>query len=220
MEQITFNNNCEMNKIYEDMRQNWQTRTPEVIGRSNARHSSVLVPLVERDGRLEVLFEVRAAALHRQPGEVCFPGGACEEGETTEETAIRETTEELLVNRSQIHILAPLDYLETPGGVTVWTYLGVLDDYRETFSSDEVDHVFTVPLDWLLENEPERYQCTVHTVPNEDFPFHLIPDGKEYHWKKGRYDVYFYQYHGEIIWGMTAKILQAFIKLYRKTFAK
>ena len=207
-----------MMHLIDKMRENWQERTPEVVGRSNARHSSVLVPLIEANGRLEVLFEVRAATLHRQPGEVCFPGGACEEGESHVETAVRETSEELLIHESQIQILAPLDYLETPGGVTVWTYLGLIKEYSGTYSTDEVDHVFSVPLDWFLEHEPERYQCTVHTVPNDDFPFHLVPGGRDYHWKKGRYDVYFYQYKGEIIWGMTAKILQAFIKLYKNTF--
>jgi len=207
-----------MRQLIESMREIWCDRTPEVVGRSNARHSSVLVPLIEKDGRLEVLFEVRAASLHRQPGEVCFPGGACEENESHEETAIRETAEELLIREEQIQILAPLDYLETPGGVTVWTYLGMIKDYAGTYSLDEVDHVFSVPLEWFLENDPERYQCTVHTVPNEDFPFHLVPGGRDYHWRRGKYDVYFYQYDGEIIWGMTAKLLQAFIKLYKKTF--
>ncbi len=207
-----------MRPMIDEMRKSWQDRMPEVVGRSNARHSAVLVPLIEKNGTLEVLFEVRAASLHRQPGEVCFPGGACEEGEMHEQTAIRETAEELLIEEGQIQILAPLDYLETPGGVTVWTYLGLIKDYEGSFSSDEVDHVFSAPLDWFLLNDPERYQCTVHTVPNEDFPFHLIPGGRDYLWKKGQYDVYFYQYQGEIIWGMTAKLLQAFIKLYKRTF--
>ena len=207
-----------MRQLIDEMRESWRDRTPEVVGRSNARHSGLLIPLIEKEGRLEVLFEVRAASLNRQPGEVCFPGGVCEPDESHEQTAVRETAEELLIRESQIQLLAPLDYLETPGGVTVWTYLGKINDYESTFSKDEVDHIFSVPFDWFLEHEPERYQCTVHTVPNDDFPFHLVPGGREYYWKKGKYDVYFYQYNGEIIWGMTAKLLQAFIKLYKRTF--
>ena len=34
-----------------------------------------------------------------------------------------------------------------------------------------------LPLDWFLDNDPERYQCTVHTVPDDDFPFHLVRTG-------------------------------------------
>ena len=52
---------------------------------------AVLVPLVEHDGELSVLYEVRAATLRRQPGEVCFPGGRMEPGETPEVSALRET---------------------------------------------------------------------------------------------------------------------------------
>lgn len=198
------------------MKDRWHARTPGIIDRMNVRNSSVLVPLIENNGELEVLFEVRAASLHRQPGEVCFPGGAVEAGEGYSEASIRETVEELLISREQVELLAPLDVLETPGGVTVRPYLGIVKDYVGTFSADEVDHTFSVPLSWFVENEPERYQTTVHTVPNDDFPFELIPGGRDYHWRKGHYDVYFYQYDGEIIWGMTAKILYSFIKMYRE----
>ena len=48
------------------------------------RTYAVLVPLVERDGALHLLYEVRARMLRRQPGEVCFPGGRMEAGETPE----------------------------------------------------------------------------------------------------------------------------------------
>ena len=51
----------------------FKTRTP---GLMDARRAyAVLVPLVERDGELHLLYEVRASTLRRQPGEVCFPGG-------------------------------------------------------------------------------------------------------------------------------------------------
>ena len=58
------------------------------------RHSSVLIPFVERDGRLCLLFEQRSAGIS-QPGEVCFPGGRMEEGETPEQTALREILSEI-----------------------------------------------------------------------------------------------------------------------------
>ncbi|MDD6074603.1 MAG: alpha/beta fold hydrolase [Clostridium sp.] len=188
-------------------------RKPRQIEWEKIRHSAVLVPLVEKDGELQVLFEVRAATLHSQPGEICFPGGAVEVGETKREAALRETEEELLVNRSQIELLAPLDVLVTPGGVDIWPYLGILKDYEGTFSAAEVDHVFTVPLSWFLVREPECYKTTVITVPEENFPFELIPGGREYHWRRGQYDVYFYRNENGVIWGMTAKILYSLLRL-------
>ena len=55
------------------LRRQYGGHTPGLLG---ARHSyAVLCPLVDRPGGLHLLFEVRSAALHRQPGEVCFPGG-------------------------------------------------------------------------------------------------------------------------------------------------
>lgn len=198
-----------------EMKQQWRDRIPGVIERQNGKHSSVVLPLIKRNGRLEVLFEVRAAKLHRQPGEVCFPGGLVESGETYEEAACRETMEELLIAKEQIDIIAPLDYLDMSSGLTVHVYLCEIKDYKDTFSSDEVDRVFSVPLQWFLENEPQRYVTQFRTIPGEDFPFHLIPGGRDYNWRSGKYHVYFYPYEKEVIWGMTAKILYGFVKLHR-----
>lgn len=199
----------------EQMKEQWQNRNPRVIERVQTRHSSVLLPLIENNGHLEVLFEVRSSALTHQPGEVCFPGGRVDGEESYEMTAVRETMEELLIGNDQIDVIAPLDYLEMNYGVSVHVYLGVLRGYQGTYSNDEVDHVFTVPLSWFLEHEPEKYVATVHTVPGEDFPFDLVPGGRAYHWSKGKYPVYFYRYGDEVIWGMTAKIMYAFVKLCR-----
>lgn len=193
----------------------WNGRIPDVIEKTRARHSSVLLPLIENNGRIELLFEVRAKNLHCQPGEICFPGGAVEEKETFEAAAIRETSEELKLRPDQIELLAPLDYLETSSDLTVHAYLGILKGYTGSYSPDEVSRVFSVPLSWILEQEPEKYITTLQTIPGEDFPYARIPGGREYPWRKGTYDVYFYQYGKETIWGMTAKLLYAFVKLCR-----
>ena len=66
-----------------------QTYENHTAGPINKVHRfAVLVPLVERaDGNVEILFETRAVDLDAQPGEICFPGGAMEEGETPLKTA-------------------------------------------------------------------------------------------------------------------------------------
>ena len=82
------------------LRRRYGGRTPGLLG---ARRSyAVLCPLVERPEGLHLLYEVRSAALHRQPGEVCFPGGQVEAGETPEQCALRETEEELSIPRREV----------------------------------------------------------------------------------------------------------------------
>ncbi|NLF34936.1 MAG: CoA pyrophosphatase, partial [Clostridiales bacterium] len=82
-------------------------RKPGIAGVTSS--FSVLVPLVERDGALFLLFERRADTLAHQPGEVCFPGGFMEPGESPEACALRETEEELAIPPSTIRILGRLD---------------------------------------------------------------------------------------------------------------
>jgi len=72
-----------------DIEKIFSGRPPGIIG--NYSYYSVLVPLVEKDGKLNLLFEKRASGLKRQPGEVCFPGGKVEEGETASESYLALT---------------------------------------------------------------------------------------------------------------------------------
>ena len=87
-------------------------RVPGIMGVRT--HYAVLVPVVEWNGTLHLLFEVRSDALRRQPGEVCFPGGRMEEGETPTQCALRETCEELAIPPSSIRPMARLDDVFMP----------------------------------------------------------------------------------------------------------
>ena len=194
------------------MKRLWADRHPGRLDHEDGVDFSGLVPLLKKNGEYQLLFEVRSDVLKSQPGEVCFPGGAVERGETRKEAAIRETMEELGIYENQIDMIAPLDILITPANMGVYPFLAELKGYRGTFSADEVDHIFTVPLKWFLAHEPECYSTEVQTIPGKDFPFELIPNGEEYHWRKGKYKVMFYQYGNQVIWGMTAKILHSFIQ--------
>jgi 8-oxo-dGTP pyrophosphatase MutT (NUDIX family) len=186
------------------------------MGESDYRQYAILLPLVENEGVWQLLFEVRAKNLKWQPGEICFPGGRQEAGESLKECAIRETMEELKIEANQIEIVGVGDIFMSPFQMMIHTFVGKIYDYQDTFSQDEVDSVMKVPFEFFLQNQPEKYKSCVKSDPPEDFPYELVPGGRDYPWLKAKYDVMFYQYDGKIIWGMTAKMAEAGVQLIQR----
>lgn len=175
---------------------------------------AVLVPLIEIDGELNLIYEVRSNSI-TQPGEISFPGGRIEEDESPEEAAVRETSEELLINKSNIEIISELNYASSKSGAFVFTFLGLIkevDAYEIDYNIDEVSEVFFAPLSFFLENPPEKYYMNYYPKADKDFPYHMVNNGEDYNWERIRYPVYFYKYYNYIIWGLTAKITYSFIK--------
>lgn len=183
-------------------------RTPKSMDEENYRQFAVMVALVQQDGEPCVVFEKRAGGLKRQPGEICLPGGARDEGETPLDNAVRETMEELRIKREQIHVIAQMDTLLTAYDNKVSVFLCELTDYQMTFAETEVAEIFTVPLDFFMKQKPEAYVNTVKLLTPEDFPFDKIPGGRQYHWHDGHKKVYFYYYEDKVIWGLTAYVMQ------------
>lgn len=169
--------------------------------------AAVLVPLVEQADGLAVVLEVRAHTLAVQPGEVCLPGGGIEPGEDPCEAAVRETCEELLVDSDQIEVLGMLGILAGPGGRALHAFVGYLSEYEGTFSSDEVDHTFALPLSWLLGHQPEVYRVTLEPRYPSDYPWELVPGGRSYPWKARTNEVPFYRGTDPLVWGATARVL-------------
>lgn len=189
------------------------TRIPKRIEQEKEKVSTVLIPLIKKDDKYHILFEIRSNNLSHQPGEICFPGGKRESLETSLQTAVRETCEELLVSESDIQVYGSLDYFLSPTGMRIDVYLGELRNYNGQYSIDEVSDIFMVPLEFFQNTLPKRYYNNVQMQPEHDFPFDKIPEGRNYPWAKGKYEVLFYEYENHIIWGITAKILFHNIKL-------
>jgi len=169
---------------------------------------AIFVPIIEIENKLHLLYEIRAEEMGTQPGEVSFPGGRIEPGETAREAAVRETEEELGIDGSNIELFGQLDYLIPPFNIALYPFVGHLkiSGLEELdINKAEVKEIFTVPLNYFLENEPETHVISCRHQVNENFPYHLIKNGKDYDWRDFEYPVNFYKYNDYIIWGMTAR---------------
>ncbi len=177
---------------------------------------SVMITLVDVEGEWHVILERRAKTLRNQPNEVSFPGGKIDSGETPAQAAKRETVEELGIEPEDIKILAELDYLVTRNNVAIHCFVGYLEGKRlEDLkpNPDEVAYLFTVPLSYFLEEEPREYGIEFEILDSPDFPYELIPGGKNYRFGNVQDKIYFYIYEERIIWGFTAKMMYHFVKV-------
>ena len=152
-----------------DLQRRFDGYVPQML---EARHSyAVLCPFVEQPDGLHLLFEVRAATLRRQPGEVCFPGGMQEPGETPEVCALRETWEELGIPQEEIRVFGKSDFLCSHRGFLLQPVLAAVSPAGLAAlrpSPAEVAEVFSVPLSFFRRQQPEVYRYEL--VPTGPVP--------------------------------------------------
>lgn len=128
-------------------------------GKKMESRASVLIPLCHTNNDLCLLYTLRTHSLRRHPGKISFPGGMCDENENPEDTASRETEEEVGFLRNKIKIYgcgAPI----LRSGVSITPTVGYLghvgtNDFK--INKEEVQFAFTVPLSMLCDPECCRY---------------------------------------------------------------
>lgn len=189
------------------------------IGEETAFRSAVLLPLVQDEGEWHVVFEVRAFTMRKQPGDISFPGGRIDADDASPmAAALRETEEELGIDRNTVKIIGKLSpYIASPSFV-VYPFVAVCD-YHEiihSYNKAEVEEVFAIPLRWLMEHEPVLHCVPVHPTPLPDFPFDKIFNGEKYQWGKRSQEEWFYEYENYTVWGLTARILKYFIEIMKQ----
>ncbi|WP_239551441.1 NUDIX hydrolase, partial [Streptococcus suis] len=189
---------------------------PQPLGEK--RSYAVFLPLVWSDNQWQVLYEIRSESIS-QPGEVSFPGGGIDEGETAEEAAVREVMEELNIQPEQIDILGEIDYLVLERS-TVHCFVGRLNlDWTTILPNEEVARIFTVPLSTLLTTQPVYYQLDSQIVPDCDFPFERLRGGVDYPFSHHKRSVPFYENLPENIWGMTAQFTHRFVEIVKSNLS-
>ena len=190
-------------------------RKQGILGENQSFRSAVFMPLLELNGEPHVLFEKRAADLKVQPGEICFPGGAIDQKDASPaQAAIRETSEELKISREDIELVAPLDIMVSPFNAIVYPFVGVIKNPNNiSCNPSEVDEIFYVPLQHLIDQDPLKYVVNLAVQMPEDYPYELVPGGKNYPYRTGKMPQQFYFWEDRIIWGLTARILHHFLDL-------
>jgi mutator protein MutT len=158
------------------------------------RRACVLIPLIRNDRGWSILFTKRSENLASHSGQIAFPGGVVEAGETFEEAAKREANEEVGIPPDHVELIGRLDDVITHSGFLVAPFAGVIHEPFELVMQEaEVVEVFQVPIDALLEpNNPEvRYVA----------------------FREKKYPAYFYRHGQYEIWGLTGRMLKAFLDL-------
>lgn len=188
------------------------------IGEETAFRSAVLIPIVEVDGELHILFEVRSFTMRKQPGDISFPGGRIDDTDASPmAAALRETSEELGVNPDAVTIVGELSpYVASPSFV-IYPFVATfeMNEVIPFYNKVEVEEVFTVPLKWLLNYEPYMHEISVEPVLPKDFPYEKIMNGDKYRWRGHLKEQWFFDYEQYTIWGLTATILKHFIKMMK-----
>jgi 8-oxo-dGTP pyrophosphatase MutT (NUDIX family) len=155
------------------------------------RPAAVLVPVINRGDELTVLFTRRTAHLHDHAGQISFPGGRAESGESPRDTALRETAEEIGLVPDRVEVLGHLTEYTTVTGYRVTPVVGLVQPPFDLAVDDfEVAEVFEVPLAFLL--DPANHQRN-----------QLIHEGLERYYYAMPYGPYY-------IWGATAGMLMNF----------
>ena len=155
------------------------------------RPAAVLIPVIAGPEGAMVLMTRRSDSLASHTGQIAFPGGRLDPGETAVEAALREAFEEVALDPGRVEVLGVGDAYETGTGFLVTPVVGWLTARPETAPSpDEVAEVFEVPWDFLM--DPSN-----HSRDSYD------REGQPRRW-------YWSMTHGQrYIWGVTAGIVRA-----------
>jgi 8-oxo-dGTP pyrophosphatase MutT (NUDIX family) len=159
--------------------------------------AAVLVPLVNRAGGIHLLLTQRTAHLDDHAGQISFPGGRVESGDAgREETALRETEEEIGLPRSSVAVLGRLPNYEIPSGFRITPVVGWIDPpFTLKLDPFEVAGVFEAPLEHFL--DAACYQRREYRFRGRHRHYLAIP------------------FEGRYIWGATAGMLYGLCRLLR-----
>lgn len=176
-------------------------RCPQIRPEWQPQPAAVLVPLYMHDASWHVLYTLRTELVDVHRGQVSFPGGRIEPGDIgPEQTALRETEEEIGVRPEDVRILGTLDPLLTVTQFRVEPVVATIPwPYPLHLNAREVSLAFGVPLDWLSDPTNVEVHFREPVVDGPAIPVH-----------------FFRPYEGHVIWGATARITLSLLDVLRR----
>ena len=175
-----------------------------ISGGNEKQPAAVLIPLLLDQEDWKFLFIKRTHHQNdRHSGQVAFPGGRADRGDPALlYTALREAEEEIGLNPDDVEILGQSCPITTVTDYEVTPFVGILPwPYPLKLSSIEVEKTILIPIDWLT--DPKNHQVKFWK-PN--------PSAAE-----GIPVIFFKEYLGDILWGVTAQIVMDFLELIKLT---
>jgi 8-oxo-dGTP pyrophosphatase MutT (NUDIX family) len=171
-------------------------RPPEAAGQP--RQGAVLVVLYDKDGQTQLVLTRRRDDLNDHAGQISFPGGRREDGESLSSTALREAEEEIGLRPGDLTILGRLSLLYIPPtDYEVHPFVAWHDGqprFRRQVS--EVAEILEVPLSSLLDPANRHEEAWELRGLAVQVPFYLVQSQK--------------------VWGATAMMLSEFLERLRK----
>lgn len=161
----------------------------------DARHSAVLIALWDGPEGAEVLLTKRSWELRNHRGEISFPGGRLDPGETPVQAALREAHEEVGLDPSHVEVVGELDHISTVVSKSYIVPVVARLDHRPELApmTGEVQRVFHVPVSELY--RPDTYRQEIWWRPPVEWPIH------------------FFELDDETIWGATGRMLVQLLSL-------
>ena len=112
------------------------------------KRASVLIPLLESESEIYVIFTRRSRNMRSHPGQVSFPGGKQDSDDKDSlQTALRETHEEIGLPREKVDVIGTLDQILSLHYYLVTPYVGLIpSDFAPVPNTDEIESVFKLSL--------------------------------------------------------------------------
>jgi 8-oxo-dGTP pyrophosphatase MutT (NUDIX family) len=184
-------------KLYSIIRENIENREIKTYQYANVsfRKAAVIIPIFFKNREAHLLFTKRTDKVEHHKGQISFPGGMQESVDNDlRDTAIRETWEEMGIKEQDITILGRTDNFLTNTNFMVTPFVAHFPyPYPFVINKEEIASVLEVPLIDLI--NPDLFSIEK--------------------WKKNGvlWDVHFYRYNGENIWGVTGFLLSNFLSI-------